>query len=328
MAVRTAETRAMLMGEGKARQELGETLVQITKHGTACPLCVPFENKVLIDDVYSGGTWENSKEAYEKVPKAKRAAVRFMSEAMKEGLYHPRCRHGLGTFYVELLEDEKNVISLEESNKKWYNNNAKSGLKDTGKRYAVGEIIKLTTSELIAQRFTYVDDYGTPHNPFDDGFKQLPIETQQEIAAGIEYVQEHFNIKTLPSIITAEKMQRGIMGAFVVKDGKRIIRFSTALKDSTSEAFATAVHEMVHYIDESSNGFAKDIYKEALRNLKLRANAREAYALRAQIVGIYNKRDVDNAAELLAYAVESVSCGKGNSLAKEMYNVFVRRLKK
>lgn len=107
MALRTAETRAMLMGEGKARQELGETLVQITRHGTACPLCVPFENKVLIDDVYSGGTWENSKAAYEKVPKAKRAGVRFMSEAMKEGLYHPRCRHGLGTFYIELLEDSE-----------------------------------------------------------------------------------------------------------------------------------------------------------------------------------------------------------------------------
>ena len=109
MAVRTAETRAMLMGEGKARQELGETLVQITKHKTACPLCQPFEGKVLIDDVYSGGTWENSKEAYEKVPRAKRAAVRFMSEAMKEGLYHPRCRHGLGTFYVELLEGNNPV---------------------------------------------------------------------------------------------------------------------------------------------------------------------------------------------------------------------------
>lgn len=111
MALRTAETRAMLMGEGKARQELGETLVQITKHGTACPLCVPFEGKVLIDDVYSGGTWENSKEAYEKVPQAKRAGVRFMSEAMKQGLYHPRCRHGLGTFYIELLEDEKPALT-------------------------------------------------------------------------------------------------------------------------------------------------------------------------------------------------------------------------
>ena len=110
MALRTAETRAMLMGEGKARQELGETLVQITKHGTACPLCVPFEGKVLIDDVYSGGTWENSKEAYEKVPRAKRAGVRFMSEAMKQGLYHPRCRHGLGTFYIELLDDEPKRI--------------------------------------------------------------------------------------------------------------------------------------------------------------------------------------------------------------------------
>lgn len=107
MAVRTAETRAMLMGEGKARQELGETLVQITKHGTACPLCVPFENKVLIDDVYSGGTWENSQEAYEQVPKGSRASVVYMSEAMKAGLYHPRCRHGLGTYYIELLEGYK-----------------------------------------------------------------------------------------------------------------------------------------------------------------------------------------------------------------------------
>ena len=109
MAVRTAETRAMLMGEGKARQELGETLVQISKHGTACPLCVPFESKVLIDDVYSGGTWENSKDKYEQVPKAKRAGVRLMSEAMKQGLYHPRCRHGLGTFYVELLDEYKPI---------------------------------------------------------------------------------------------------------------------------------------------------------------------------------------------------------------------------
>lgn len=102
MAVRTAEARAMLIGEGRARQELGETLIQITKHGTACELCVPFEGKVLIDDVYSAGTWENSKEKYEQVPNAQRASVRLMSEAMKEGLYHPRCRHGVGTWYAEL----------------------------------------------------------------------------------------------------------------------------------------------------------------------------------------------------------------------------------
>lgn len=102
MAVRTAEARAMLIGEGRARQELGETLIQITKHGTACELCVPFEGKVLIDDVYSAGTWDNSKEKYEQVPQAQRASVRLMSEAMAKGLYHPRCRHGVGTWYAEL----------------------------------------------------------------------------------------------------------------------------------------------------------------------------------------------------------------------------------
>lgn len=109
MALRTAEMRAMLIGEGKARQELGETLVQISRHGTACPLCVPWENKVLIDDVYSGGTWENSKAKYEQVPESKRGESPFLSKAMLAGLYHPRCRHGLGTYYVELQDDYKPI---------------------------------------------------------------------------------------------------------------------------------------------------------------------------------------------------------------------------
>lgn len=109
MALRTAEMRAMLIGEGKARQELGETLVQISRHGTACPLCVPWENKVLIDDVYSGGTWENSKAKYEQLPESKRGESPFLSKAMLAGLYHPRCRHGLGTYYIELQEDYKPI---------------------------------------------------------------------------------------------------------------------------------------------------------------------------------------------------------------------------
>lgn len=110
MAVRTAEMRAMLMGEGAARQALGETLVKISKHGTACPLCVPFEGKVVIDDVYSGGTLANSKDKYERVPKSLRGPGMFLSEAMKQGWGHPNCRHGVGTFYIELLDDEPKRI--------------------------------------------------------------------------------------------------------------------------------------------------------------------------------------------------------------------------
>ena len=97
MAIRTASLRANLMGAGEFRQQLDEHLIQITKHGTACSLCVPWETKILIDDVYSGGT-----EADGKYP--------LLSYAMEKGLYHPNCRHGSGTYYPELDEVAQEVF--------------------------------------------------------------------------------------------------------------------------------------------------------------------------------------------------------------------------
>ena len=91
MAVRTANQRAYMVGEGEFRKEIGETLVIISRHSTSCELCKPFEGKVLIDDVYSGGSQEDGD-------------YMLLSEAMEQGLYHPRCRHGLGTYYPELEE--------------------------------------------------------------------------------------------------------------------------------------------------------------------------------------------------------------------------------
>lgn len=44
---------------------------------------------MLIDDVYSGGTPDDGD-------------YMLLSQAMTEGLFHPRCRHGLGTHYPEL----------------------------------------------------------------------------------------------------------------------------------------------------------------------------------------------------------------------------------
>lgn len=89
MAVRTANQRAYMVGEGEFRKSIGETLVIISRHSTSCDLCKPFEGKVLIDDVYSGGSREDGD-------------YMLLSEAMAQGLYHPRCRHGLGTYYPEL----------------------------------------------------------------------------------------------------------------------------------------------------------------------------------------------------------------------------------
>lgn len=95
MAVRTANLRAQLMGEGDFRKSIGRTLVISTSHGGACPICQKWENKVFIDDVYSGGTKKDGN-------------YMLLSDAMKQGFLHPNCRHGLTTYYPELegIENE------------------------------------------------------------------------------------------------------------------------------------------------------------------------------------------------------------------------------
>lgn len=86
MAVRTASKRAYLMGEGQKRQEWGISTVILNKRFNACPLCMPFEGKVLIDDVWSGGT-------------SKDGPYPLMSSAMAAGLYHPNCKDKHSTYF-------------------------------------------------------------------------------------------------------------------------------------------------------------------------------------------------------------------------------------
>ena len=85
MAVRTASKRAYLMGEGQKRQEWGVSTVILNKRFNACPLCMPFEGKVLIDDVWSGGS-------------SKDGPYPLMSSAMAAGLYHPNCKDKHSTY--------------------------------------------------------------------------------------------------------------------------------------------------------------------------------------------------------------------------------------
>lgn len=86
MAVRTASKRAYLMGEGQKRQEWGVSTVILNKRFNACPLCMPFEGKVFIDDVWSGGS-------------SKDGPYPLMSSAMAAGLYHPNCKDKHSTYF-------------------------------------------------------------------------------------------------------------------------------------------------------------------------------------------------------------------------------------
>ena len=86
MEIRTADKRAYLTGEGEKRKEWGVTTVIVKKRGNACPKCLPFCGKILIDDVWSGG-----------VPDGKH---KLMSQAIAAGLYHPNCKD-IHTTYFE-----------------------------------------------------------------------------------------------------------------------------------------------------------------------------------------------------------------------------------
>lgn len=100
MAIRTASKRAYLQGEGAKRQEWGVTTVILNKRGNPCPLCRPFCGKVFIDDVWSGGS-------------AADGDYPLLSEAIEQGLYHPRCRDSHTTYFPE-LEEEAPLTKAEE----------------------------------------------------------------------------------------------------------------------------------------------------------------------------------------------------------------------
>lgn len=97
MALRTAGTRAMLMGEAAQRERLGLDTVLVSQYGACSKTCLPWQGLVYIDDVFQpyhgprtpGGTYGISRNGRQ---------YPLLSVAMQGGLFHPNCRHTLGTW--------------------------------------------------------------------------------------------------------------------------------------------------------------------------------------------------------------------------------------
>lgn len=105
MAIRTANKRANLMGEGEMRKKIGNPLVYISKHGGACDQCTPWEGRVYIDNVWSGGTEKDGK-------------YPLLSTAIDGGLFHPRCQHGASTYYEGINNEPEEVTQAKHNHNK------------------------------------------------------------------------------------------------------------------------------------------------------------------------------------------------------------------
>lgn len=190
MAVRTANQRAYMVGEGEFRKSIGETLVIISHHTTACKLCRPFERKVLIDDVYSGG-------------KPGDGDYMLLSEAMKLGLFHPRCRHGLGTYYPEL--EDINHYNNEENDVSDYGRYNRAHIENMVQRYkrlTVGSIDPENVARYQAKLREWerkkeaLDNLAKPFDITENGkYEVLPYDNEIDYKAAIreEYLNQNIS---------------------------------------------------------------------------------------------------------------------------------------
>lgn len=109
MCLRTANTKAYLAGEGTMREEWGIHTVYVSSHGACSNICRPFQGRVYIDNVYSGG-YEGESNKYPS-----------LSSAMAGGLFHPNCKHTVSTFFEDINEvpNEPTRAETEETARKY-----------------------------------------------------------------------------------------------------------------------------------------------------------------------------------------------------------------
>lgn len=105
MALRTANKRANLMGSANKREEYGIHTVKVTSHNSACPMCIEWQGRVYIDDVYGRGTKEESK----------KSGYPLLSDAVNGGMFHPNCKNGLSTYYEGINQEPKAPTEAEKT---------------------------------------------------------------------------------------------------------------------------------------------------------------------------------------------------------------------
>lgn len=168
MAVKTANKRAYLRGEGEKRAEWGVSLVVVNSRQGGCPDCAKYIGKVFIDDVYSNG-----KKSDGNYP--------LLSTAIKNGLFHPRCKDSTSTYYPELddldaplSEDEiKELDRQREIEEKQQYAQRQAERFDRRDEYSLDE-----DNKRIAQ--TRADEWHDRANTLEEKAKQFSLKTDEQ----------------------------------------------------------------------------------------------------------------------------------------------------
>lgn len=167
MAVKTANKRAYLRGEGEKRAEWGVSLVVVNSRQGGCPDCAKYIGKVFIDDVYSNG-----KKSDGNYP--------LLSTAIKNGLFHPRCNDSTSTYYEEITtlepvtpEEEAEMDRRERLEEKQQYAERQAQRFDRRAEYSLDE-----DNKRIAQ--TRADEWHDRADRLEEKAKQFSLKTDEQ----------------------------------------------------------------------------------------------------------------------------------------------------
>lgn len=254
MALRTANTRAQLIGEGQFRQEIGEHLVKPTRHNTSCEKCAKWEGKILIDDVYSGGSKKDGK-------------YPLLSEAMAQGFFHPRCEHSLSTYYKEVEYVEFDEHGPTEATMKQYQEDL-NRINNNIQRYE-----RLVAGSLDEEN---VKEYSKKVNKFKSLMQKVindmdDLKTDEKIPLTLknlpkEYHNEIINIinnapPTIQALLKKNENQFKFKNIKSVKTARyshfhKNIKLN--LKVDRLKGYKTLFHEMSHQLDHILGNISQD----------------------------------------------------------------------
>lgn len=152
MAMRTATGRAAVEAHGDKLRAAGLDLVIVSNAPHECPICAPYEGKVLSLDGPGGARTIETEHATEDERTVRVHVAGSVDEARQHGFQHPNCRHSLSAYLpgvtrapVEASEDPdgyeatQKQRAIERGIRKW-KNRAASAVTPEAKRSAEAKV--------------------------------------------------------------------------------------------------------------------------------------------------------------------------------------------
>mgnify|MGYP002569180848 CR=1 FL=1 len=290
MAIRTANKRANLMGEGEMRKKLGNPLVYISRHNGACDKCSPWQGRVYIDDVYSGGTKEAGQ-------------YPLLSTAIEGGLFHPRCQHGSSTYYPDINDEPEEVTkAFNNSEHEDAYTQALQRQKRQYERLALGSLLPKNVSNYQSKVLELQNQIeGSTIENKEDLNQYTPTRLLEKLKIDLEEYKpfgkydpfENDIQEQASKLLKMDKLPKISKKAYINSKGKEVVRVVHSYHGKTAnEAYENTIKGKIQYSENTNSSFGRGIY---FGDKSVKEDIISSYSGRTDDVKIINAKINENA---------------------------------